>query len=305
MPKLSVAAFFVALLSAGLAGSAAAQTQPAASPAPAVAPSAAPAATPAPASPTRTLYRIPADDKWHLVFAPYLWAPNINGSVHFNVPSIRLPDLNRPVDVGASIGPTDYLSNLNFAIQFSGEVRRDALSVFFDFINANLNSTTGQVRSLTGPRGNVEVPVDTALSTHFRETFWALAPGYTVLHGVDGNVDVEVGYRQASINTSAAWHLNGPLDLVNRNGSASLNQTYGDFITGLRGNLYLAPRWYVPYYGDLGWGNNNSTWQAFGGLGFAGRTTDVVLLYRNLQYNDTRLQIVRMGGPELGVVFHW
>ncbi|HTX59888.1 MAG TPA: hypothetical protein VMH02_09430 [Verrucomicrobiae bacterium] len=267
----------------------------------------APGASPAPAATPKTLWRLPADGKWHVTVVPYLWAPNINGSADFTVPSARKSDKGRSVDVHVNIGPNNYLASLNFAAEVAGEVRHDDFSVYWDFINANASSQAGTIANISGPLGKVEVPVQVSIDTHLSTTIWQLAPSYTLAHGSDGTLDVLAGYRSANARPSADWSLAGPIDLIHPSGSVAASDTYGDFIAGVRGNVFLSDRWYVPYYGDAGWGNNNSTWQAYGGIGYAGRTTDVVLVYRNLQYNSTAgtLQILRLGGPALGVVFHW
>src|SRR5271165_2222682 len=106
MPKLTAAVLFAALISAGFAGTAAAQTMPGASPAPSPAatpaPSPAPAAKPQPASAPKTLYRLPYDGKWHYAVAPYLWGPTINGSIHYSHPAIQQAVGNATADVSTS-----------------------------------------------------------------------------------------------------------------------------------------------------------------------------------------------------------
>lgn len=60
----------------------------------------------------------PDDGKWQFSITPYLWAPNIDGTLSFNIPSRAIASPNM------GVGPNDYLENLDFALMISGEVRR-------------------------------------------------------------------------------------------------------------------------------------------------------------------------------------
>ncbi len=60
----------------------------------------------------------PDNSKWQFSITPYLWAPNIEGTLNFDLPSGSNASPN--VDVG----PVDYLEHLDFALMLSGEVRK-------------------------------------------------------------------------------------------------------------------------------------------------------------------------------------
>ena len=67
-------------------------------------------------------------------------------------------------------------------------------------------------------------------------------------------------------------------------------------------------KWYVPYYADIGAGNSNWTWQAFGGVGYRFDWCSMVLGFRNLSYDMTAgkpIQNVSMTGPILTFNWHW
>ena len=60
----------------------------------------------------------PPDDTWQFSVTPYLWAPNIDGTLKYNIPSGAGESLE------ARTGPNDYLENLDMAFMVSGEVRK-------------------------------------------------------------------------------------------------------------------------------------------------------------------------------------
>lgn len=81
-----------------------------------------------------------------------------------------------------------------------------------------------------------------------------------------------------------------------------------DGILGAKGRLALNDRWFLPYYLDVGTGDTDLTWQAFGGIGYEFDWGEVSLTYRYLVYDqgsDKILQDVAFGGPKLGIVFRF
>ena len=54
--------------------------------------------------------------KWTVSVTPYLWLPNINGNINYNV-----PNGGGTGQIGVSVGPNSYLAKLNFA--FMGSLR--------------------------------------------------------------------------------------------------------------------------------------------------------------------------------------
>ncbi len=63
----------------------------------------------------------------------------------------------------------------------------------------------------------------------------------------------------------------------------------------------------MPYYGDIGAGSSNTTWQALLGVGYRFAWGDAVFVVRSLSYNftDSSELDVRMIGPALGASFRF
>ncbi len=79
-----------------------------------------------------------------------------------------------------------------------------------------------------------------------------------------------------------------------------------DAVIGLRGSTDLSDKWYLSYYGDVGAGNSDFTWQASLAANYRMRRTDLVIGYRYLEFdldNFGPIDELTMEGPFLGLKF--
>lgn len=83
----------------------------------------------------------------------------------------------------------------------------------------------------------------------------------------------------------------------------------GDALDGIIGGqvlISLTDRWYLSFYGDIGTGDSEVTWQAWPGVGYRLENLDVVAGYRHLEWEtddgDT-FDDLSFSGPLLGVKF--
>lgn len=73
----------------------------------------------------------------------------------------------------------------------------------------------------------------------------------------------------------------------------------------MRGHFKLNERWY-PYYGDIGTGDSELTWQMFGGVGYRFKQVDAMLGYRYMDYrfeNSPVFDNLDLSGPMAVVKF--
>src|SRR5262245_25511306 len=106
------------------------------------------------------------DGQWHFSLTPYLWLPSTDAALRFELPS-------GSTNVGAS--KSDILESLNFALMATGDVRKGDWSLFTDFIYLNLSNQNAKVRTITGPGGIVEVPIDVGSQVKLKGFLWTLA----------------------------------------------------------------------------------------------------------------------------------
>jgi hypothetical protein len=282
-------ALAVLLIGSGL-GQAVAQTA-APSPTPAASPAAAATANPLP---------------WTAYITPYAWVPNLNGQFNFNTPTRANPILGLPqatANLAVHVGPSSYLSHVNFVAMLSAYANRGDLSLGFDYVYLNLSSTDANVTNVTGPNGIVEIPINVSTSAHLRGSLLTLDAGQRLTQNQISPIEIFGGARYLVVTSSADWNFAGPLDILNRSGSVSRDLHVWDPLVGLRGKIGFGPNWSLPYYVDFGAGTNNTTHQEYVGFAYSQHWGDIFLLNRWLQYNFTSPNInsFQLVGPTLGV----
>jgi hypothetical protein len=245
----------------------------------------------------------PFDGNWHFSLTPYIWLPSVNATLRFgNVASSGS-------SVDATVGPSSYVGNLNFAMELGGEARKGPWSAITDILYVNVSGQGSTVKSITGPGGIVTTPIDTGSQTGVSGAIWTLAGGYSVAHTPTSNLDVLAGFRFAGLSTSLDWQFAGPAGLLPASGSVSDSVDLWEGIIGARGRVQLGnSAWYVPYYFDVGTGTAPLTAQGILGIGYTYKWLDTSLAYRYLYYDmgsDNLIQHLSFSGPELGFTFHF
>jgi hypothetical protein len=246
----------------------------------------------------------PYDGGWHFTLTPYLWLPNVNGSINGHVLGSDLGNFSADTE----IGPNDYLQNLKFGAMVTGEVRKGDWSVFTDIIYIDFGDQRSRVRNINGLEGRPLSSIDRSTSTSLSATVWTLAGARTLVHNPKLNLDLLAGFRYVGVDTELKLDIIGSDGVVDISSRSSRNLTEWDGILGVKGQIRLGDgRWTMPYYLDVGTGSSNWTWQALLGVGYAFDWGEVNLSMRSLSYdfnskNDANL---RMTGPTLGASFRW
>ena len=245
---------------------------------------------------------IPAQ-QWSFVLTPYLWVPTARGTLDFNA---RPPNAGAP---SVALEPSRYLHNLDLALMLAFEARKGDWSVLSDLMYLNFSTQKAAVRSVSGPLGIVEVPVNSDTSVGLHSAVWTLAGGYTIARGSSWTLDVIGGTRYMNIEATLDWQFSGGIGLLPSAGSLSQREELWDAIAGVRGRVKWGNgKWFTPYYVDAGTGSSARTWQAQTGIGYAFDWGDLAVTYRYLAYdmNDRKLlQSVSFGGVALGAGFHF
>jgi hypothetical protein len=244
-----------------------------------------------------------ADDGWQYGALVYLYFPDIGGRVDFPIGG----------SAGIAVDARDVYSNLQFGVLGSFEARRGDYGLFTDLIYMDAGAFHSSFRDLT--IGRVALPADVSASVNFdlKNTFWTLAGTYRLVRTTDAALDLVAGVRYASVKEQVSWTLNGNVGqfpLPERAGTQSVTDHVWDGIVGIKGRLAFGPdlRWFVPYYGDIGTGNSDVTWQAMAGLGYAFKWGELVGGWRYLDYqfkSSSAIDSLNLNGPLIGVSLHW
>ncbi len=237
------------------------------------------------------------DGNWHFGITPYLWLPDINGTVNYSV--------GRGGSISAKVDPGSYLENLDFAAMLNGEARKGNWSVFTDYIFMHMNGHDPAVKSVTDPVGNVQVPINLSGSSNVTSNIWTLAGGYTVWRDAPGHLDVFAGVRLLNFDSTLGWNFSTPVGLLTPGGKVSQTLNKWDGIVGFKGQVRFGEsNWFMPYYADIGAGSSNWTWQAILGVGYQFKWGNLLLVVRSLSYElDNNKLDLRLTGPGLGATF--
>jgi hypothetical protein len=222
-----------------------------------------------------------ADDSWRFSAALYLWGAGIDITT-------RLRD---EVDVGFD----DIVDNLDMGFMGAFEARRAKWSFGADAIYLSLS------KDKAGSIGGV-IPANADVD--FEGWVLNLQVARNVVDTERGTVDVLVGPRYLDLESELTLRLGAMGPAPRREASGSV----WDGVVGVRGNLNLNERWYLPYHIDVGTGESDFTWQGLVGVGYRFKWANIVLAYRHLAWefdSGAQLDDISFSGPVLGVVFHF
>jgi hypothetical protein len=249
-----------------------------------------------------------AEEGWSFALTPYLWLPNINGTLKYAIP----PGGGGRPEV--ETGPNDYLENLSFALMLAGEARKGRWSIFTDLIYLDFDDEASAVKAVNFGGDRIATDLNASTRSSLTGVAWTLGAGYTVAQDPKHRLELIGGLRLFSLKASSDWQLtaavNGPQGQVfTRSGSISQKEELWDGIVGLRGRLKLGEGgWFLPYYLDLGAGSSELTGQALAGIGYAFKWGELLAAYRYVYYElkgDGLLQDVRFAGPTFGASFRF
>jgi len=229
--------------------------------------------------------------KWEVAVGIYGYLPAIDGTVKF------------PNDMGSTdihVPFSQLWDHLKMIAVGYVDVHKGRWGGFTDVLYMDV----GGAKSLTQdfPIGGITIPGTTKLSLDIKATVWTLAGEYRVVSDPKWHVDVLAGARLLSPNVTLGYAV-GQLA-----GSKEASSMDWDGIVGIKGRYGEKLRWFVPFYLDVGTGETKLTWQATGGIGYSWRHTEVVVMWRYLDWKGKSGQPfadLNMSGPEVGFAYHF
>jgi hypothetical protein len=221
-----------------------------------------------------------SDDRWRFNLAVYLWGAGIDGTT-------RNGD-----KVG--VGFDDIVENLDGAFMGAFEARKSKWSLAADLIYLNTSADKAGTIGSTSIPDNADVDL----------TGWvvSLQGARNLLDVERATVDLLFGARYLDVDSK----LTLSLGLMGPTPSASAADSVLDGVIGVKGNINLGKKWYLPYYLDVGTGQSDVTWQSVGGFGYRFNWGNFVVAYRHIQWDfksDSPFKDLSFSGPALGLVF--
>lgn len=208
-------------------------------------------------------------DGWEWGADAYFWGASLGGET----------TAGDKIDIGID----KIVKDLNIGFMGLIEARRGPVSLFADGIYLNLEDS---VHSTAIAKVNLQGAIVTA------------GAGYTVFDNGGTRLDALLGAR-------FLW-LDSELEL--RLGSLALDETDNestlDAIVGFRGRTDLSDAWYLSYYGDVGTGESDFTWQAAATVNYRFERVDVAVGYRYMSWNLDdfgSFDNLNLHGPVVGI----
>lgn len=227
------------------------------------------------------------ENGWEFELAAYFWYASIGGDTA----------ANSELDIDAD----QLIDNLELAFMGAFGARKDRWSFLADAIYFNVEDdqqvTVGGSSGLAAT-ANLDVEVSS----------WIFSPmaGYRVAETDRFKLDVLAGARYLYLKTDVTVGVNTPAGALQNRVSDSGD--IWDGIVGVRGEIQLGANFFMPFLLDIGAGESDLTWQAYGGIGYRFNNFDVVAAYRYLDWefeNDQAFDNMNVSGPMAGIKFRF
>jgi len=168
-----------------------------------------------------------AEEGWTFSLTPYLWLPNINGSLKYAIP----PGGGARPEVDT--GPNNYLENLSFALMLAGEARKGKWSAFTDLIYLDFDSEKSAVKAVNFGGDRVSTSLGGSTRSSLTGVAWTFGGGYTAVEGPKHRLDLLGGLRYFGLKASSDWQLSAAVSGPNSQTFAASNCWYWGMYTAL------------------------------------------------------------------------
>jgi hypothetical protein len=148
--------------------------------------------------------------------------------------------------------------------------------------------------------------LNSTINTHTQVQMksWVVTPviGYNVIDCERGKLNIVAGARYLWVQESVDVSSSRPRA---SSPQASVSGDVWDGIVGLKSEIALYEKLYMPIYLDIGTGKSDLTWQVAAGLGYQFSACDVVAGYRYLSwdFSSSALKEMNLSGPYVGLKF--
>ena len=226
-------------------------------------------------------------ENWQFGGEIYLWGAGIGGET----------SAGDDIDISFS----DILKNLDMAFMGSLAARKGKWTLFTDVIYLNVSDD----KSRTTTADLIDRPVTAKLDVGLKAWVVTAAGAYAVHESDRTRLDVLAGGRYLWVKPDLEFRIEevGPFGPWRQRVAES--EDFLDAIVGVRGKTELSDKWYLTYYGDIGTGDSDLTWQLLAGFNYRFSKVDATFGYRYVKwkFDDFTLDNLNLSGPYAGVKF--
>ena len=198
-------------------------------------------------------------DRWAPALEVYAWAPAV--------------DLEFPDGSHGQIGMKDVIQDIDFAFMLLGGVRKGDWLIGMDLIYADLSHDIG------GTRGPLELE-------KLEVEAWVVAPfvSYRVVNNDKWTLEVLGAAQYYWEELTQTIQVNIP---DTENPKLSGKDSVWNYSVGVRGNVELPGRWYMPYRFDIGTGDSDTIAQGLAGFAYRFDSFDLQFGYRYMAWRPS------------------
>jgi hypothetical protein len=224
----------------------------------------------------------PDADRWTFGGSVYLWAAGVEGT------SAEGDDID--------ISFTELLDSLEGGIMGVVAAQKGKWTVIADLLYLSIHEEDETTANLVG------LPVELDVDVKLRGFVSTFGVAYRVIDEDRTSLDLLAGARYFDLDVDFEAEFAAQKIEYSDSGDAL------DGIIGGQALISLTDRWYVSFYGDVGTGDSEVTWQAWPRVGYRFGNVDAVAGYRHLAWEtddgDT-FEDLSFSGPMLGVKFRF
>lgn len=241
-------------------------------------------------------------DQWQYAVTVYGYLPSIYGASTFP---------------NGAAGPTFKLSahtivsNLNLAFMGRVRARKGQWGMLADWIYSDVSDGATATRDFSVPGVPIPVGVTGNFKLRAQSSLLTLAGTRQFLSEPQREMDLVFGVRMDDLQQKFDWQLSAALPgFPERAGRSNVSKTNWDAIVGVLGREYFAndPRWFIPYYVDIGAGSSKFTGQIAAGVGYRYDWGEVTAGWRCIDYrfkSGSLISRTSFSGPAAGLTWRF
>lgn len=203
------------------------------------------------------------------------------------------------------------LSNLNLAFMGRVHARKGEWGFLADWIYSDISDRVSATRDFDVPGVPIPVGVTGNFKLHSQSSLLTLAGTWQFRSEPRRQMNLVFGARMDDMRQKLDWQLSAALPgLPESAGRTGVSKTKWDAIVGLMGREYFPsdPRWFIPYYVDVGTGDSKFTGQVAAGIGYAWDWGELTAGWRYIDYNfksGSQISRVSFSGPAAGLTWRF
>ncbi|MFD0978233.1 hypothetical protein [Tropicimonas aquimaris] len=197
-------------------------------------------------------------DSWQWGAELYFWGASLGGET----------TTGTDIDMGID----KIIEDLNFGLMGTVAAQKGKWTVFGDLIYLDVEEQGDTTVGVLGMNVDIDGKVD------LRGVISTLGVGYRVYEGAGTQLDITGGLRYLWLDSTIELSAAG-LNVKEEDSGTNI-----DGVVGFRGQSDINENWYLSYYGDVGTGESDLTWQAAAAINYRFQNFDVALGYRYLDW---------------------